>query len=144
MSEQIPDLFSPSVSKKLQELSEQLQETFRQIDAAAPAIESAIAKLDAEVTRAILEDGDRSPLRRRTAYHITILAQHGWFPSGWETPLDLINYAAQCLGTNMHTSAEAALVQHFDFSAPKTCETLCNKHPDRKSILIDALCASRI
>lgn len=111
------------------------------IAAQAPAIEREIKAMDAEVARALHEDDDQSPLSRLMAYRATLWAQHGWFPSAWETPLSLISQTASLLGTPDHAVAEEAISEHFERDRRKFIDTVLKKHPEREAIVKDALAA---
>lgn len=111
------------------------------IAAQAPAIEQRIQAIDAEVTRALHEDDDQSPLNRLMAYRATLWAQNGWFPSSWETPLSLISHTAHLLGTPDHDVAEEAISDHFDGCRDKLINTIVKNHPERESIVRDAIAA---
>lgn len=129
-------------------VSEQLSDTFRRvremharIEAQAPAIEGAIRAMDADVARALHEDDDHTPLSRLIAYRTTLWAQHGWFPSAWETPLSLIGQTAALLGTSQHEEAEEAIAAHFERDRAKLVHWVIEKYPEREAIISDALAA---
>jgi len=129
------------ISSQLRETAQSLREMHERLAAQAPKIESAIRMMDTEVARALHEDDDMSPLGRLIAYRTTLWAQHGWFPSTWDTPLELISRTAEVLGTAKHEMAERAIATHFDRDRQKHIDCVINSHPTRNAILSDALAA---
>ena len=111
------------------------------IEAQAPEIEAAIRAMDADIARALHEDDDHTPLSRLIAYRTTLWAQHGWFPSAWETPLSLISQTAGLLGTSQHEEAEQAIAAHFERDRGNLIEWVTKRHPEREPIISDALAA---
>lgn len=125
----------------LQEAMRGIREMHVRIAAQSPAIERKIKAMDADVARALHEDDDQSPMSRLMAYRATLWAQHGWFPSAWETPLSLISQTANLLGTSDHEAAERAISAHFESDRNKLIDWVLKRHPEREAIVRDALAA---
>lgn len=136
----IPNIYD-LVFEPLQEAMRSFREMHVRIAAQAPAIERKIQAMDAEIARALHEDDDQSPMSRLMAYRATLWAQHGWFASTWETPLSLISQTASLLGTPEHDAAEAAISEHFERDRLKLIDAILKKHPERETIVRDALAA---
>lgn len=133
--------FSSLVSDQLSEVFRRAREMHERIEAQAPVIEDAIRAMDADVARALHEHDDHTPLSRLIAYRTTLWAQHGWFPSAWETPLSLISMTAELLGTTQHEEAEKAIAAHFERDRFKLVEWVTERNPERRAIVLDALAA---
>lgn len=131
------------VSPELEASFKRLRETIERIRNDAPLIEKAISALDSDVAKALEQDASKEPLTRRSAYFATLWTQHGWFLSGWETPLYLLNYTARLLGTSRHEEAQGFIAQHFDDRFEKSIEEISKQHPDRAAILGEVLSAHR-
>jgi hypothetical protein len=130
---------SPKATKAIRELSRKLLDLQRALKQDAPSVDAKIKALDDEVGYFLRSLPDTATaIDRRIALNETILAQHGWFISFWDTPLALLNSTASRLDGPAGKQADETLASHMEGLIPSLKEAIAESFPARQVILADA------